>query len=97
MTGKEKQKLITDLNLQYLKQLCILLKPFKHVIISIQKGNAPSLYLVPLCYITLKQVLHSFDAVKKYIQENLDDANENQSYHDLIDDDVEEELPGIDI
>jgi hypothetical protein len=97
LTGKEKQKLITDLNLQCLKQLCALLKPFKHIILSVQKGNAPSLYLVTMCYITLKQVLQSFEAVKKYNEENVDEEKENKFFDDSTDEDLEDELPGIDI
>ncbi|CAF1294249.1 unnamed protein product [Rotaria sordida] len=95
LTGKEKYRLITDLNLQYLKQLYTLLKSFKHIIVSVQKGNAPSLYLVPMCYITLKQVLQSFEAIKKYNQENIDKPNENQLPDDSTDYDLEDELPGI--
>ena len=97
LTGKGKQRLITDLNLQYLKQLCTLLKPFKHIIVSVQKSNAPSLYLVPMCYITLKQVLQSFGAIKKYIKKNVDEVDENQLSDDPTDYDLEAELPGIDL
>ena len=39
LIGKEKQRLIMNLNQQYLKQLCALLKPFKHIVKSIQIGN----------------------------------------------------------
>ena len=97
LTGREKQRLITDLNLQYLKQLCILLKTFKHIIVSVQKGNAPSLYLVPMYYITLKQLLQSFGAIKKYIKKNVDEVDENQLPDDPTDYDLEDEPPGIDI
>jgi hypothetical protein len=95
LMGKEKQRLIMDLNLQYLKQLCTLLKPFKHVMISVQKGEAPSLYLVSLFYITLKEILQSFESVKQYNHENVDREEENQSFDDLNDDDLEHELLGI--
>jgi len=97
LIGKEKQNLISDLNLQYLKQLCTLLKPFKHVIVSVQKGNAPSLHLVTMCYITLKHVLQSFESIKKYNQENLDEVKENEISDDSTDDDLAVEVPGMNI
>ena len=97
LTGKGKQRLIADLNLQYLKQLCTLLKPFKHIIVSVQKSNAPSLYLVPMCYITLKQMLQSFGAIKKYIKKNVEEVDQNQLPYDPTDYDLEDKLPGIDV
>ncbi len=97
LTGKGKQRLIMDLSLQYLKQLYTLLKPFKHVIVSIQKGDAPSIYLVPMCYITLKDVLQSFESIENYNQENLLDSQENQLFDESLDDELENELPGIDM
>ncbi|CAF4222337.1 unnamed protein product [Rotaria sp. Silwood2] len=95
LTGKEKRKLITDLNLQYLKQFCVLLKPFQHVIVSVQVGDAPSLYLVPMFYATLKEVLQSFELIKKYNEENMDLKKENSLFDDSFDNDLENELPGI--
>ncbi|CAF2972666.1 unnamed protein product, partial [Rotaria sp. Silwood2] len=96
LNGKEKQALITDLNLQCLKQLCTLLKPFKHVMTSVQNGNAPSLYLVPMFYITLKEILQSFEAVKKFNYENIDNKEEDDHSLDASnDEDLEHELPGI--
>ncbi|CAM4774537.1 unnamed protein product [Rotaria magnacalcarata] len=95
LIGKEKQRLIIDLNLQYLKQLCTILKPFKHAIVSIQIGGAPSLYLASMHYAALKDVLQSFESVKKYNEENIDVKKENRSFDDSTDDDLEQELPGI--
>ncbi|CAF2884827.1 unnamed protein product [Rotaria sp. Silwood2] len=96
LNGKKKQALITDLNLQCLKQLCTLLKPFKHVMTSVQNGNAPSLYLVPMFYITLKEILQSFEAVKKFNYENIDNKEEDDHSLDASnDEDLEHELPGI--
>ncbi len=97
LIGKEKQSLITDLHLQCLKQLSTLLKPFKHVMTSVQKGNSPSLYLVPMCYITLKEILQSFEEVKKYNYENIDNKEkDNESCNAANDEDLEHELPGKD-
>ncbi|CAF1143835.1 unnamed protein product [Adineta ricciae] len=93
---KDKQLLITDINLQCLKQLCLILKPFKQIVTSIQIGNAPSLYFVPMYYITLKEVLQSFDAVKEYVNENIEDVGDHDSSFKIDkDDDFEHELPGI--
>ncbi|CAF1471176.1 unnamed protein product [Adineta steineri] len=93
---KEKQSLITDLNLQCLKQLCLILKPFKQIMISVQTGNSPSLYLVSMFYITLKDILQSFDTVKEYINEHIEDIDGHDSLFNIDkDDDLEHELPGI--
>jgi hypothetical protein len=54
--GKQKQHMITDLNEQTLKQLIMLLKPFKNMMTIIQCGNASSLHLVSVCYTTLKEL-----------------------------------------
>ena len=95
LIGKEKQRLMMNLNQQYLKQLCALLKPFNHIVKSIQIGNGSSLFFVPMCYVTLKEVLQSFESIKKYNQENLNEDKENEPSDDSNDDDLEPELPGI--
>ena len=98
LSGRDKQSLITDLNLQCLKQLCLILKPFKQIMVSVQVGNAPSLYLVSMFYITLKDVLQSFDAVKEYVNENIEDVDEHDSLFNIDkDDDLEHKLPGTDV
>ncbi len=94
--GKQKQHMINDLNEQTLKQLVILLKPFKNMMTMIQCGNAPSLHLVSMCYITLKELLGSYELLKQYNKDNSDqnkgDQNSELLYDD--DDDLEHELPG---
>ena len=51
--------------------------------------------LCPYTYITLKEVLQSFESIKKYNQENLNEEKENEPSDDSNDDDLEPELPGI--
>ncbi|CAF4039435.1 unnamed protein product [Rotaria sp. Silwood1] len=93
--GKQKQHMINDLDEQYLKQLILLLKPFKHMMTIVQCGNSPSLHLVSLCYMTLKEILNSYESLKKYNKENSDQFGEDQNSENLYDDDLEYELQGI--
>ncbi|CAF2915108.1 unnamed protein product [Rotaria sp. Silwood2] len=94
--GKQKQHMIHDLDEQYLKQLVLLLKPFKHMMTILQRGNSPSLHLVSLCYMTLKEILNSYESLKKYNKEHSDQFGENQNSENLYDDDdLEHELQGI--
>lgn len=51
------------------EQLIILLKPFKHVVQIVQTGNTPSLYMVLVCTLTLREALASFDSLMKYNQD----------------------------
>ena len=50
-----------------------------------------------MCCITLKQVLQSFGAIKKYIKKSVDEVDANQLPDDPADYDLEDELPGIDV
>ncbi len=77
--------------------MCALLKPFQHIIVSIEKDDAPSLFLVPMCCATLKQVLQCFETVKKFNKENVDEKKENQLLDDSFGDDLEDELPVTDV
>ena len=52
-------------------------------------------FFVPMCYVTLKEVLQSFESIKKYNQENLNEDKENEPFDNSTDDDLEPELPGI--
>jgi hypothetical protein len=88
--------MINDLNEQALKQLVMLLKPFKKIMTIIQCGNAPSLHLVSLCYITLKDILGSYETLKQYNKDNNDEDEEGQNLEILYDDDLEHELAGKD-
>jgi hypothetical protein len=92
--SKQKQDMINDLDEQSLKQLVVLLKPFKHMMTVIQCGNAPSLHLVSVCYITLKEVLSSYELLKKYNKENINHDEGDRNSETSHDGDIEHELPG---
>ncbi len=57
------------------KRLIHLLRPFKHIMKIIQKGNEPSLYLVLICVLTVRNALSSFDNLIKFNNENDQDDN----------------------
>jgi hypothetical protein len=52
------------------KRLVHLLRPFKHIMTIVQKGNEPSLYLVLICVLTLRKALTSFENLVKFNKEN---------------------------
>ncbi|CAF4547775.1 unnamed protein product, partial [Rotaria sp. Silwood2] len=83
---KKKQSLINDLDETTIKQLVLLLKPFKHVMTLIQTGNAPSLHMVLLCVLTLKDALTSYKALVDYKKIYC-----NSTKKTTIDDELEEE------
>ncbi len=78
MLGKQKQDMINDLNEQSLKQLVMLLKSFKNMMTIVQRGNAPSLHLVSWFYITLKELLSSYELLKQYNKDNRDEDEKDQ-------------------
>ena len=86
--------MINDLNEQYLKQLVLLLKPFRDMMIIIQRGNKPSLHLVSLCFITLKDVLNSYESLKEYNKEHNEEEHDGRSQIIYDDEDIEHELEG---
>ncbi|CAF4549315.1 unnamed protein product, partial [Rotaria sp. Silwood2] len=53
-----------------IKRLIHLLRPFKHIMKMIQKGNEPSLYLVLICVMTLRKALSSFENLIKFNKEH---------------------------
>jgi hypothetical protein len=61
-----------------------LLRPFKHVITVIQKGNEPSLYLVLICVLTLRKALGSFDNLVNFNKEN--DETSTKKHNESDDD-----------
>ncbi|CAF1491119.1 unnamed protein product, partial [Rotaria sordida] len=64
--ARQKQALTTDLDEITIKQLVLVLKPFKHTMTLIQTGNIPSLHLVLLSTITLKETLSSYKSLINY-------------------------------
>ena len=71
-----------------IKQVLLLLKPFKHVIKLIQTGNSSSLYMVLLCFQTLKDVMSLYQSLLNYdkangsneLIENCDEKDEDLLY-----------------
>ena len=77
-----------------IKQVLLLLKPFKHVIKLIQTGNSPSLYMVLLCFQILKDVMSSYQSLLNYDKAN--GTNELIENCDETDEDLLYELKGKD-
>jgi len=54
------------LDKKVISQLIHLLKPFKHVLLIIQKGKTPSLHLVTIAVLTLPQALETYTSLIEY-------------------------------
>ena len=63
---ERKKSLVLDKSL--ISQIIPLLKPFKHVIIIIQKGIAPSLHLVTIAVMTLRETLRDYTSLMDYVK-----------------------------
>jgi hypothetical protein len=87
LLARKKQALTTDLSEMTIKQLVLLLKPL------IQTGNQPSLHMVLLCTITLKEALSSYKALLNY-KKACCNTDENKNDIDEVDEDEEFELEG---
>ena len=83
----------THLEERTIKQLVLLLKPFKHIMTIIQTGESPSLYMVVMCTITLREVFGSYEALTSYYNENCRSVQESGGNH--VDEDLEFELDGM--
>ena len=66
------KKKIFAIDQSMIKSLIVLLRPFKHVLTVIQRGNEPSLYLVLISVLTLRKALGSFDNLVEFNKENSD-------------------------
>ncbi|CAF1155607.1 unnamed protein product [Adineta steineri] len=66
LNNRRQQAKLNKIDEYTLKQLICLLKPFKHVLQLVQKGDSPSLYMVLPMTLTLKKALSSFDELLKY-------------------------------
>ncbi|CAF4214874.1 unnamed protein product, partial [Rotaria magnacalcarata] len=91
---KQQQKLINYIDEKTLKQIILLLKPFKHVIKLIQTGHSPSLYMVLLSIQTLREVMSSYQSPLDYHSTNSDEQSTDSSKE--LDEDLSEELEGKD-
>jgi hypothetical protein len=76
-----------------IKSLILLLRPFKHTITVIQRGNEPSLYLVLICVLSLRKALGSFDNLIEFSKENSEPLSRKD--YEIDDDqyDLESEEP----
>jgi hypothetical protein len=66
-----------------ISQLICLLKPFKHVLTIIQKGKTPSLHLVTIAVLTLRQALETYTSLSEYnkiyaTNSSTEDLSENE-------------------
>ncbi len=66
-----------------ISQLICLLKPFKHVLVIIQKGKTPSLHLITVAVLTLRQALETHTSLIEYsknygINSSTEDASEDE-------------------
>ncbi|CAF3890321.1 unnamed protein product [Rotaria sp. Silwood1] len=94
LLARKKQALTIDLDEITIKQLVLVLKPFKHTMTLIQTGNIPSLHMVLLSTITLKEALSSYKSLLNY-KKCYCNTNENKKDNDKFDEDEEYELEGI--
>ncbi|CAF2710518.1 unnamed protein product [Rotaria sp. Silwood2] len=90
---KKQHKLISSINEKIIKQIILLLQPFKHVIKMVQTGCSSSLYMVLLSIQTLRDAMSSYRALLDY---NLaDDGERSREGSPVLDDDLVDELQGI--
>ena len=80
---------MANINEAIVQQLIRLLKPFKHVVQIVQKGNSPSLYMVLICTLTLRETLSSFDALmnfnRKYETKTSNIGNNDDELNESVD------------
>ena len=93
LSARKKQNLTTDLDEITIKQLVLVLKPFKHTMTLIQTGNIPSLHMILLSTITLKEALVSYQSLLNY-KKCCCNTKENKNDIDKLDEDEEVELEG---
>jgi hypothetical protein len=97
LLARKKQELTNGLDELTIKQLILVLKPFKHTMTLIQTGNHPSLYMVLLSYISLKEALSSYKSLLDYNKLHCDMKENNYGIGEINDgeeDDEEYELEG---
>lgn len=88
---KETKKVLQDKKKPFsidrliVKQLIRLLCPFKRIMILVQKGNEPSLYMVLICVLTLRETLSSLASLVRF---NKEDEEDSLKHDNLIDDTI---------
>jgi hypothetical protein len=92
LIAKKKESLMKDFDERTIKQLVWLLKPSKHIMKVIQGGKSPSLHMVLMSTITLREAFSSSDALVNYNAMHCR-SDQSNNVHDL-DEDPEFELDG---
>ena len=92
LVNKQQHKLMMNIDEKRIKQIMLLLRPFRDVMKMIQIGNSPSLHLVLLCTQTLRDVLKSYESLVNYEKSN--DNHESGEELDETDEDLLDELQG---
>lgn len=89
---EKKESLMKDFDERTIKQLVWLLKPFKHIMKIIQGGKSPSLHMVLMSTITLREAFSSSDALVNYNAMHCRSDQPNDIHG--LDEDPEFELDG---
>ena len=77
-----------------IKQVILLLRPFKHIIQLMQSSRSPSLYMVLLSIQILKDAMSSYNALLDYKLIDNDDDDRFREGSPVLDDDLADELQG---
>ena len=85
---------MNSVNEKIIKQVILLLRPFKHIIQLIQSGRSPFLYMVLLSIQTLKDAMSSYNALLDYNLIDNDDGDRSREGSPVLDDDLADELQG---
>jgi hypothetical protein len=93
LVAKNKQSMTTHLDERTIKQLILVLKPFKHIMTIIQTGKSPSLYMVVMCTMTLREAFDSYEALLNYYNEHCCPIEGDEGHN--LDEDLEFELEGM--
>jgi hypothetical protein len=94
LSARNKQSLTIDLDEKSIKQLILLLKPFKHIMTLVQTGNTPSLHMVLLCTLILKDVLSSYKSLINYKKAYCNSTKNNSTGDELEEDEEDDESEG---
>ncbi|CAF4875369.1 unnamed protein product [Rotaria socialis] len=94
LASKQQQYLMNNITEKVIKQIILLLRPFKHVIKLIRTGYTPSLYMVLLTVKTLRDATSSYEALLNY-NDNSSADHQSGDEHKESDEDLIDELEGI--
>ncbi|CAF1043629.1 unnamed protein product [Adineta ricciae] len=94
LINRKQNSKLNGIDVEILKELIRLLKPFKHILKIVQTTNTPSLYMVLICTLMLRKTLGSFEELLEFHQsepptnDSIDDENSNSH---AIEDTIESE------